>query len=148
MTVTVCHFASNSRSVLRCWFCLCLFPYLVPLAMLSSVASGSATQPASRAAPGDSEAAGGGFGSVFVSDARRVLGRFLIVAGTAVVAMLAGASFGLFQSLVGSLGMFRGHAVTQVSLSGGEWLAPAEPLLLRRVLLFPHSSCFSDDVEF
>lgn len=66
--------------------------------------SGSATQPASRAAPGDSEAAGGGFGSVFVSDARRVLGRFLIVAGTAVVAMLAGASFGLFQSLVGSLG--------------------------------------------
>lgn len=66
--------------------------------------SGSATQPASRTAPGDSEAAGGGFGSVFVSDARRVLGRFLIVAGTAVVAMLAGASFGLFQSLVGSLG--------------------------------------------
>eukprot|EP00168_Porphyra_purpurea_P008540 TRINITY_DN2083_c0_g1_i10.p1 TRINITY_DN2083_c0_g1~~TRINITY_DN2083_c0_g1_i10.p1 ORF type:complete len:552 (-),score=138.55 TRINITY_DN2083_c0_g1_i10:229-1884(-) len=46
----------------------------------------------------------GGSPGVFVSDARRVLGRFLIVAGTAVVAMLAGASFGLFQSLVGSLG--------------------------------------------
>lgn len=77
------------------------------LAVLSSVANGGAAQPSSRVAPGDAETAGGGVGSVFVSDARRVLGRFLIVAGTAVVAMLAGASFGLFQSLVGSLGTFR-----------------------------------------
>mmetsp|Transcript_12815 Transcript_12815/g.26007 ORF Transcript_12815/g.26007 Transcript_12815/m.26007 type:complete len:519 (+) Transcript_12815:103-1659(+) len=41
---------------------------------------------------------------LFVHDLRSILGRLLIVLGTAVVAMLAGKSFGLFQSLVGSLG--------------------------------------------
>lgn len=66
--------------------------------------SDGAAQPTSRATPGDAAASGGDGSSIFVRDARRVLGRFLIVAGTAVVAMLAGASFGLFQSLVGSLG--------------------------------------------
>lgn len=78
----------------------------MPPAVLSPVASDGAAQSASRAASNDIEATGGRVGSVFVGDARRVLGRFLIVAGTAVVAMLAGASFGLFQSLVGSLGTF------------------------------------------
>lgn len=76
------------------------------LAVLLPVASDGAAQPTSRATPGDAEASGGDGSSIFVRDARRVLGRFLIVAGTAVVAMLAGASFGLFQSLVGSLGTF------------------------------------------
>jgi len=74
-------------------------------AMLLPVATGGAPLPAaasSLATLGDAESTGSP--GVFVSDARRVLGRFLIVAGTAVVAMLAGASFGLFQSLVGSLG--------------------------------------------
>lgn len=41
---------------------------------------------------------------LFVSDWRRIGIRFLIVFSTAAVAILAGGSFGLFQSLVGSLG--------------------------------------------
>jgi solute carrier family 36 (proton-coupled amino acid transporter) len=40
----------------------------------------------------------------FVSDPALILLRFTIVIATAVTAMLAGASFGLFQALVGSLG--------------------------------------------
>jgi solute carrier family 36 (proton-coupled amino acid transporter) len=40
----------------------------------------------------------------FVKDPRQVIGRVTIVCATAVTAMLAGASFGLFQSLVGSVG--------------------------------------------
>lgn len=98
------------------------------LAVLLPVASGVAAQPTSRASPGGAEASGSDSSSMFVRDARRVLGRFLIVAGTAVVAMLAGASFGLFQSLVGSLGTFcvRCHVLL---LLGTLWLAPAKPLL-------------------
>jgi solute carrier family 36 (proton-coupled amino acid transporter) len=42
--------------------------------------------------------------SLFVSDRKLILSRLLIVLGTGITAILAGASFGLFQSLVGSLG--------------------------------------------
>lgn len=42
--------------------------------------------------------------SIFVRDRRRVAIRLTIIAATAAVAMLAGKRFGLFQSLVGSLG--------------------------------------------
>lgn len=42
--------------------------------------------------------------SIFVRDKRRVWIRMTIISATALVAMLAGKSFGLFQSLVGSLG--------------------------------------------
>lgn len=47
---------------------------------------------------------GGASESVFVRDRRRVAIRLSIIAATATVAMLAGKNFGLFQSLVGSLG--------------------------------------------
>jgi solute carrier family 36 (proton-coupled amino acid transporter) len=40
----------------------------------------------------------------FVRDPRRVVARVAVVLATALTAMLAGASFGLFQSLVGSIG--------------------------------------------
>lgn len=42
--------------------------------------------------------------ATFVQDPRQVIARVLIVMATAVTAMAAGASFGLFQSLVGSIG--------------------------------------------
>lgn len=42
--------------------------------------------------------------SAVVRDPRRIIARITIVLGTALTAMLAGASFGLFQSLVGSIG--------------------------------------------
>lgn len=42
--------------------------------------------------------------AMWVTDVRRITVRIAVLFGTAVVAMVAGASFGLFQSLVGSLG--------------------------------------------
>lgn len=42
--------------------------------------------------------------SLFIGDPRQIIARITIVLATALVAMLAGASFGLFQALVGSLG--------------------------------------------
>jgi solute carrier family 36 (proton-coupled amino acid transporter) len=42
--------------------------------------------------------------SPFVSDPKRVCARIIIVLATAITGMFAGASFGLFQSLIGSLG--------------------------------------------
>jgi len=96
--------------------------------MFLPVATGGAPLPAaasSLATLGGAE--NSGRPGVFVSDARRVLGRFLIVAGTAVVAMLAGASFGLFQSLVGSLGTLlcalAAHRDLVAPIGGSGWVA-------------------------
>lgn len=71
---------------------------------LAPDANGSASPPAARRSGTAATALLASRRATFVQDPRQVIARVLIVMATAVTAMAAGASFGLFQSLVGSIG--------------------------------------------